>query len=115
MTRFDRAPCALILCCVPILLLAQQPPKRTLLLELNNIPPEKMNKGLLMFDEYRRDAVVSYVRGTVMLLATRAEADVPEGAGLPVHSCDRRLEPAQSVQARNLRRDDEDARSLSHV
>lgn len=57
-------------------LIAQQSPRRTLLLELKDVPPEKMDKGLLIFDEYRRDAVVSYVRGTVMLLATRAESEV---------------------------------------
>ena len=71
----------LFLFILPFSLLAQQQPKRTLLLQLNNIPPEKINKGLLMFDEYRRDAVVSYVRGTVMLLATRAEADVLKERG----------------------------------
>jgi hypothetical protein len=60
---------------------AQQPPKRTLLLQLDNIPPEQINKGLLMFDEYERDAVISYVRRTVMLLATRAEADVLKERG----------------------------------
>jgi len=72
---------ALILCAFPVLLASQQSPKRTLLLQLDNIPPEQINKGLLMFDEYRRDAVVSYVRGTVMLLATRAEAEVLKERG----------------------------------
>jgi len=60
---------------------AQQPLKRTLLLQLDNIPPDQIDKGLLMFDVYRRDAVVSYVRGTVMLLATRAEAEVLKERG----------------------------------
>jgi hypothetical protein len=56
-------------------LVAQQPPKRTLLLELKNLPPEK-EKGLMLFDDYQHSAVVSNVRGTVMLLATKAEAEV---------------------------------------
>ncbi|MEK6569856.1 MAG: M14 family zinc carboxypeptidase, partial [Bacteroidota bacterium] len=65
-----------VICLLPLVVSAQEPPKRTLLLQLQDVPQEKMNKGLLVFDEYRRDAVVSYVRGTVMLLTTRAEAEV---------------------------------------
>ncbi|MEK6816366.1 MAG: hypothetical protein AABY09_02030, partial [Nanoarchaeota archaeon] len=63
-------------------LIAQQSPKRTLLLELKDVPPEKMDKGLLIFDEYKRDAVVSYVRRTVILLATKAEAEVLRERGI---------------------------------
>jgi hypothetical protein len=63
-------------------LVAQQSPKRTLLLQLKNSSPEKVDRGLMFFDDYQRGAqVISSVRGTVMLLATKAEAEVLQERG----------------------------------
>jgi carboxypeptidase T len=74
--RFPKGFCTVVFLLLPIELFSQELPARTFLLRLENVSEDKLNKGLLMFDEYRRDAVVSYVRGTVMILATKAEAEV---------------------------------------
>jgi hypothetical protein len=66
-----------------LMIFSQQIPKRTLLLEINNITPEKMKKGSLVYDvnDYKREFIVSFIRNKLLLLATKAESEVLKERG----------------------------------
>jgi hypothetical protein len=62
---------------------AQKQPVRTLLLEIHNATPALLKWTPLVIDEYARDAVLSFVRGNMLLMATHAEAGMLRERGIP--------------------------------
>lgn len=72
---------ALFLAAAPLF---SQQPRRTLLLRIDNVTQKQLEeKGISPGDEYTREVVVSLVRDTAFVLATRAEAEVYRERGLP--------------------------------
>lgn len=73
---------------IVVLLLATTPlfsqqPHRTLLLRIDNVTQKELEeKGISAGDEYTREVLVSLVRDTALILATKAEADVYRERGL---------------------------------
>jgi Zinc carboxypeptidase/Carboxypeptidase regulatory-like domain len=63
--------------------LFSQQPHRTLLLRIDNVTQKQLEeKGISPGDEYTREVVVSLVRDTAFVLATKAEAEVYRERGL---------------------------------
>ena len=72
-TTWNR-PCVVPFVSLVLPLLAQTQPRRTLLLRIDNVRGEQLRKiGFPLDVEQPRQTVVSLVRDTAMVLATRAE------------------------------------------
>lgn len=73
----------------PLLAAAAEPPARTLLVELRNVPPAlrassgvEAGTGPYSFGSYTQDRILSAIRGTVMMLATPDELAKARADGL---------------------------------
>jgi hypothetical protein len=59
-----------------ILAAGQEVPGRTVLLELSGLTHDELREALGAYDDYARDQIISFVRGTAMVIVTPDEAEM---------------------------------------